>query len=62
MFQVLLKDRKEFLDFNGMCTDINYKNDKMCIFEHVKDGNRKVLAVIPHENILYIRNYPYKED
>lgn len=60
-FQVLIKGRKEFIDFNGLCTNIDYSNNKMCIFEHVIGNQRKVLAVIPHENIEYIRNYPYKE-
>lgn len=61
-FQVLIKGRKEFIDFNGLCTDIDYSNDKMCIFKHVKNDKMKTLAIIPYENIEYIRNYPYKED
>ena len=63
-FQVLIKGRKEFIDFNGICTNIDYSNNKMCVFEHVtSDKKKKVLAIIPYENIEYVRNYPYsKED
>lgn len=25
-FQVLIKGRKEFIDFNGICTNIDYSN------------------------------------
>ena len=36
----------------------------MCVFEHVtSDKKKKVLAIIPYENIEYVRNHPYsKED
>ena len=37
-------------------------HDKMCVFEHVtSDKKKKVLAIIPYENIEYVRNYPYSK-
>lgn len=57
--EVFLKGRKEPLTFGGLCTEINYTSDKMCTFKNTCGENKILLAAIPYDNILYIRNYPY---
>lgn len=61
MFQVFLKDRKEALDFDRMCTKVSYSDPKVCIFLWENHNECKTLAIIPWDNILYIRNYPYRD-
>ena len=57
-FQVFLKDNTR-LDFDGKCNTYEIKQSGFCAFSN-EDGNKsKILALIPKENILYIRNYPY---
>lgn len=56
--EVVLKS-KEVLTFDGKCTHFKICESGLCEFTH-QVGNRLIrLAIIPLENILYIRNYPY---
>lgn len=58
--RVILKDGK-VLDFDGKCTNMDYKSDKFCKFTNENDKAYSLLALIPYENIMYIENYPYRE-
>lgn len=58
--QVVLKDGT-FIDFDRKCTNVNYNNDKFCMFTNENGKEYLLLALIPYENIAYISNYPYQE-
>ena len=57
-FQVFLKDNTR-LDFDGKCNTYEIKQSGFCTFSNEGGNKSKILASIPKENILYIRNYPY---
>lgn len=60
--RVVLKDNT-ILDFDGKCTNVEYKSDKFCAFinKNKNHNNCSLLALIPYENIAYIDIYPYRE-
>ena len=58
--RVVLKDNT-ILDFDGKCTNVEYKNDKFCKFTNENNKAYTLLALIPYENIAYIDNFPYQE-
>ena len=58
--RVVLKDNT-ILDFDGKCTNVEYKNDKFCKFTNENYNHVSLLALIPYENIAYIDNYPYQK-
>lgn len=58
--RVFLKDNT-ILDFDGKCTNVEYKSDKFCRFTNENHNNCCLLALIPYENIAYIDIYPYQE-
>lgn len=58
--RVVLKDNT-ILDFDGKCTNVEYKNDKFCKFTNENYNHFALLALIPYENIAYIDNYPYQK-
>ena len=57
-FQVFLKDNTR-LDFDGKCNSYELKSSGFCVFINEDEDRYKLLASIPYENILYVRNYPY---
>lgn len=46
------------LDFDKQCDRVNYSDSNFCVF--FDDYNKRCIAMIPYENILYI--LAYKED
>lgn len=46
-----LKDRT-VLYFDKQCDKVNYYDSKLCVFFNA--SKKRCLAIIPHENILYI--------
>ena len=57
-FEVFLKDTTR-LDFDGKCNTYEIKQSGFVVFSNENVDEYKILALIPKENILYIRNYPY---
>ena len=57
-FEVFLKDNR-VIDFDGKCNTYEIKQSGYCVFSNENVNAYRILAVIPKENILYIRNYPY---
>ena len=58
--RVVLKDNT-ILDFDGKCTNVEYKSDKFCKFTNENNKAYSLLALIPYENIAYIDNFPCQE-
>ena len=56
--QVFLKDNTR-LAFDGKCNTYEIKQSGFCAFSNEEGNKSKILASIPKENILYIRNYTY---
>lgn len=48
--------QREIFEMGEQCNKIDYENDKFCRFVHEDEKmlTRKVLMLVPYENILYI--------
>ena len=46
----------EYIEFDRKCDYIDRTDDDLCIFMHKKDERYDVLALIPYNQIRYIRN------
>lgn len=56
-FVVVTKNGKHY-DFDGRCNKIDYHNEHLCVFKHIKEGKPvfETLALIPYSNIESIIN------
>ena len=48
------------LDFDGLCTTVDYSTERMCVFKNASENKEILLAIVPYENILYIKNSQYR--
>lgn len=63
---VFIKGSDKGLNFDMKCNCVKYDDPKYLICYNKREDSRKgytmkMLAMIPHENVNYIRNYPYEE-
>ncbi len=57
MFKVILKS-DEMLMLNNECTQVDYSDKDVMVFkQYISEKEYKVLAIIPKENIKYVKNY-----